>query len=119
MTARSKLTSAVAAALSSGRLPARSRTGGRPVLSGEGDSIDDFIFRAMRAEGIAPAAASGDAEFLRRVTLDLTGRIPTPDEVFDFLRRHFTRKSATAAIDRLARNAPVGGPLGDVFRRPL
>ncbi len=100
MTARSTLTTVVTAALGATRPPARSRTAGRPVLSGDGDSIDDFIFSAMRAGGIAPAAASEDAEFLRRVTLDLTGRIPTPDEVFAFLGDESPEKRNTA-IDRL------------------
>ena len=100
MTARSTLTAAVTAALAPTRPPARSRTARRPVLSGGGDSIDDFTFSAMRAAGIAPAAASGDAEFLRRVTLDLTGRIPTPDEVFAFLDDASPEKR-DAVIDRL------------------
>ena len=122
MTARAKLTSAVTAALSSGRLPARSRTGRRPALSGEGDSIDDFTFSAMRSEGIAPAAASGDAEFLRRVTLDLTGRIPTPDEVFAFLDDTSEGKR-DAAIDRLL-DAPHWADrwamfFGDRFRNTI
>ena len=100
MTARWKLTTAVTAALGAARPPARSRTARRPVLSGEGDSIDDFTFSAMRAEGIAPADPSGDPEFLRRVTLDLTGRIPTPDEVFAFLGDTSAEKR-DVAIDRL------------------
>lgn len=38
--------------------------------------VDEEIFGAMDAAGVVPAPLSGDAEFLRRVTLDLTGRIP-------------------------------------------
>ncbi len=47
--------------------------------------IDDFIFGKMNADQIPHAAASSDAEFLRRVTLDLTGRIPSGDDVRSFL----------------------------------
>ena len=39
----------------------------------------------MKNDGIAPALRSSDAEFLRRVSLDLTGQIPTPDAVKAFL----------------------------------
>src|SRR4051812_10545193 len=36
--------------------------------------VDDYIFSKMAADGVAPAAPATDAEFLRRVSLDLTGR---------------------------------------------
>jgi len=47
--------------------------------------IDDSIFSRMAAAGIQSAPLASDAEFLRRVTLDLTGRIPSGDEVQSFL----------------------------------
>lgn len=47
--------------------------------------VDDFLFHKMAADGVLPAPLTNDTEFLRRVTLDLTGRIPTPDEVRAFL----------------------------------
>src|SRR5690348_6303646 len=37
--------------------------------------IDDEIFNKMQQDGVAPAPLSSDSEFLRRVTLDLTGQI--------------------------------------------
>jgi hypothetical protein len=39
----------------------------------------------MQREGIPHAPLATDQEFLRRVMLDLTGRIPTPVEVREFL----------------------------------
>src|SRR4029079_7754678 len=36
----------------------------------------DEILGKMEKDGITPAPLSSDTEFLRRVTLDLTGRIP-------------------------------------------
>jgi hypothetical protein len=47
--------------------------------------IDDSIFGRMAAAGIQSAPIASDAEFLRRVTLDLTGRIPTGADVDAFI----------------------------------
>jgi Protein of unknown function (DUF1553)/Protein of unknown function (DUF1549) len=47
--------------------------------------IDDFIFGNMAADGVPWALQSSDTEFLRRVYLDLTGRIPSSAEVAQFL----------------------------------
>ena len=46
--------------------------------------IDEFLGKHWKTNNITPAAASSDAEFLRRVTLDLIGRIPTPQEIERF-----------------------------------
>ena len=68
------LTCAVAA-------PARQRA----VRSSSSSYIDNHIFAKLGQNGIQAAAPSGDSEFLRRVTLDLTGTIPTPEEAQAFL----------------------------------
>src|SRR3989475_6331176 len=47
--------------------------------------IDDAIFGRMAGAGIQSAALASDAEFLRRVSLDLTGRIPSGAEVVAFI----------------------------------
>jgi len=47
--------------------------------------IDDHIFGKMRDDGIPHAPLASDAEFLRRATLDLSGRIPTAAEARAFL----------------------------------
>ena len=47
--------------------------------------VDDEIFGKMDADRVPSAPLSSDAEFLRRVTLDLTGRIPDADTVVAFL----------------------------------
>ncbi|MBL8241224.1 MAG: DUF1549 domain-containing protein [Bryobacterales bacterium] len=57
---------------------------GAPRQAGTG-TIDQNLFGAMEQAGIRPAEACTDAEFLRRVTLDLTGRIPTRERVEAFL----------------------------------
>ena len=50
----------------------------------ECSGIDPCIEQAAEAAGVALASLTTDVEFMRRVTLDLTGRIPKPDDVFAF-----------------------------------
>src|SRR5438093_7904315 len=47
--------------------------------------IDDSIFSRMATAAIQPAHLASDADFLRRVTLDLTGRIPSGADVQAFI----------------------------------
>lgn len=56
--------------------------------------IDQRLFSKMEADGVTPAALSGDSEFLRRVHVDLTGRIPTPEAAEAFLSSNDPEKRA-------------------------
>ncbi|MEW4490110.1 DUF1553 domain-containing protein [Thalassoglobus sp. JC818] len=47
--------------------------------------IDLRVEERLQVEGITPAPLADDAEFLRRVSLDVTGKIPHASEVRDFL----------------------------------
>ncbi len=47
--------------------------------------IDDFILEHARKEKVPVARTSSDHEFIRRVTLDITGRLPTAEESRKFL----------------------------------
>lgn len=58
---------------------------GRPCPGASAAAIDGELERRFAAEGIVPAPRAGDAEFLRRVSLDLIGRIPAPAEIRSFL----------------------------------
>jgi hypothetical protein len=57
-------------------------------------TIDEEIDHALKTEGIPASPLSGDAEFLRRVHLDLTGRIPSRDRTIAFLDSQDPQKRA-------------------------
>jgi hypothetical protein len=62
--------------------------------------IDRHISKAWQDAGVAPSGPSSDAEFLRRVSLDVLGALPPADEVVEFLNNSKADKRA-AKIDQL------------------
>ena len=49
------------------------------------NAIDNFIFAKLKKEGLQPSPEADKAALIRRVTLDLTGILPTPEEVQAFV----------------------------------
>ncbi len=47
--------------------------------------LDRHIDAVLKREGLQPSRQTTDAEFLRRIYLDMTGKIPTPEQVIDFV----------------------------------
>ncbi|MCU0705214.1 MAG: DUF1549 domain-containing protein [Fimbriiglobus sp.] len=64
------------------------------------NAIDDGVFAKLKELRIEPSGLSSDAEFLRRVYLDVIGTLPTPAEVKAFLADTAADKR-TKAIDSL------------------
>ncbi|WP_417377615.1 DUF1549 and DUF1553 domain-containing protein [Gimesia sp.] len=62
--------------------------------------IDRLIQEAQKREGVIPAPRSTDAEFMRRVSLDLTGKIPAVAELRRFLTDQSPQKREQL-VDRL------------------
>ena len=64
--------------------------------------IDTLVNEKMQRLHLLPSELTTDAEFLRRVSLDLTGLPPMPEEVRAFLNdKTENRKKRTAMIDKL------------------
>jgi hypothetical protein len=49
------------------------------------DKIDEFVAERWKAEQVVPAPAADDAAFIRRVTLDIAGKIPAVSDLHAFL----------------------------------
>ncbi len=64
-------------------VPGGSRTGAFQNLN-QLPAIDRYVFTGLQQAGVTPAPRTNDFEFIRRVTLDLTGRVPTSDRVLSF-----------------------------------
>lgn len=65
--------------------------------------IDGLVWDKLQQLNITPAEQAGDATFLRRVSLDLIGRLPTPDESRAFLHDQRTDKRSRLIDSLLAR----------------
>lgn len=81
--------------------------------------IDEYILAKLRKFHILPSERSSDLEFLRRVCLDLTGTLPPPERVREFIADKDPRKRGRL-IDILL-NSPEyvdywGFRFGDLLR---
>jgi hypothetical protein len=47
--------------------------------------VDELVFGKLKALGVPPSAVCDDATFIRRLTIDLAGRLPTPEETSAFV----------------------------------
>ena len=64
------------------------------------NAIDTLVFKKLQKLGIPPSGLCDDSTFLRRVTIDLAGRLPTADETKEFLEDKDASKR-DKLIDRL------------------
>jgi hypothetical protein len=64
------------------------------------NAIDRFVLARLEQEGLPPNAAASKESLIRRVTLDLTGLPPSPEEIDPFLRDG-SDKAFESLVDRL------------------
>ncbi len=62
--------------------------------------IDEYVYRKLKSLGIPPSPECDDATYLRRVTLDIAGRLPTLAEVEQF-QQDTRADKREALVDRL------------------
>ncbi|MEM7391852.1 MAG: DUF1549 domain-containing protein, partial [Verrucomicrobiota bacterium] len=81
----------------------------RPELpaSPSGEVIDGFIDRKLKDRGLALAPEANPRDLIRRVTYDLTGLPPTPDEMESFLN-DASKDAYEKLVDRLLASPHYG-----------
>ncbi|MES2788722.1 MAG: DUF1549 and DUF1553 domain-containing protein [Planctomycetota bacterium] len=67
--------------------------------------VDELVVQKLKTLGVVQSELSTDAEFLRRVSLDMTGTLPAPAEVESFLADTSADKRAKKIDELLERPA--------------
>lgn len=67
--------------------------------------IDSLIYSKLAALRLPPSQSATDAEYLRRITLDLTGTLPTPEEARAFIASRDEKKREKLVDALMARPA--------------
>jgi Protein of unknown function (DUF1553)/Protein of unknown function (DUF1549)/Planctomycete cytochrome C len=87
-----------------------------PKLSGNppiSNPIDAFILARLQSEGIAPSPEASKRTLIRRVTFDLIGLPPTPEEV-----EQFVNDARPDAYERLVDRLLASPHYGEKWARP-
>ena len=79
------------------------------------DWIDNYFEQAWKDQGIIPAPPTSDSEFVRRVFLDLIGRIPSVAETREFLDDPQPNKRRRL-VDELLQRGAFANHLANTFR---
>ena len=78
-------------------------------------AVDEHVGDRLEDRKLKAAAVAADAEFLRRVYLDLNGRVPTPEQAAAFLDDKAPDKRAKL-IDALLASPEFGNHFGRTWR---
>jgi len=88
-------------------LPIPRTTHKRAALSGPANFIDEILFAAQDRDGVDRAPLCDDLTFLRRVTVDLTGRLPSLERILAFIEDSDPEKRAFYVDELLASESYV------------
>src|ERR671919_421550 len=80
--------------------------------------IDRHFEERWAAEKIVPARPADDYEFFRRLSLDVLGRLPKPDEVLAYVADRSVGKRV-AAVDRMLASDEAARYFADRWTRLL
>jgi hypothetical protein len=85
-----------------------------PSATDPAAQIDRLVEEGWKAKGVSPAPPCSDRAFVRRVYLDLAGRIPTTAEADAFVADS-SKEKRTALVDRLLASPEYSQHMRDVF----
>ena len=73
--------------------------------------IDEIVFKKLKTVGMPPSDVADDATFLRRVTLDIAGRLPTVEDVprLPYTRAVIAESTGPARFIGTSSTRPRGG----------
>lgn len=71
------------------------------------NAIDSFVLARLEKEGLQPSAEADRATLIRRVSFDLTGLPPTPQEIDDYVNDH-SPNAYEKVVDRLLASERYG-----------
>lgn len=85
---------------------------GAPVASlpAPKNFIDELVFKKLRTIGMPPSELCDDVTFVRRVTIDIAGRLPSPEEA-----RRFVASTNAAKRDQLVDRLLASPDYADYF----
>src|SRR5205823_14728661 len=78
------------------------------------NALDYFVLSRLEREGLTPSPEAEPTTLLRRVTFDLTGLPPTPDEVDGFVADH-SPDAYEKVVDRLLASPRYGERLAQTW----
>ncbi|MFQ3594337.1 MAG: DUF1549 domain-containing protein, partial [Gemmataceae bacterium] len=109
-----KTASSVKAPVTPGFLPAGAKLNATQLAA----HIDDVINKGLAKERVTASPRTTDEEFLRRVYLDITGQIPSPEQAVAFLDSKDENKRAKLVDDLLA-SKQFGERMSDIWQALL
>jgi hypothetical protein len=82
--------------------PVSSQFGKNYPLVESNSKVDELVIQKLAKLGVVPSDVAGDSEFLRRVSLDMTGTLPSPQEIQKFVADKRKNKRALKVDELLS-----------------